>query len=154
MRQNRLPDRQGVTLLELVVAISIAGIVLVSVFFSYGNLAGLFSRQSRTADDLRTTIIIQKRVERLLYPLAVINRCSKHEVEGFEAATGNPVLIRLSGHCLLKGADTAVSGLGTFEFDLKEPTGSRDPRHTAVLLWEGATIAGGWVGGAATVERK
>ncbi|MBN1575037.1 MAG: prepilin-type N-terminal cleavage/methylation domain-containing protein [Chitinispirillaceae bacterium] len=143
----------GVTLLELLIAITIAGIVVTLGFAVYGNIVTLFSRQSRAADDLRSTILMKKRIDQSCSRISVLHRCTDREVSGINSSTDSVVILRCAGNTLFDGHDTIAAGLEKFAFSLVED--KKDARNrNAVLLWEGVLVkTGDWIGGAVALKR-
>jgi len=139
----------GFTLLELLVAITITGIVVTLGFAFYLNFTALFTRQGQTAARLCNTVIVQKRIERVCNGFLRIDRCTENEVSGIAASTGCSRNIRYSGTALIDNDhDTVATNLCMFRFTLTKNRADSFDRN-AVLLWEGTLVGNEWVGGAA-----
>jgi prepilin-type N-terminal cleavage/methylation domain-containing protein len=147
-----MENSYGLTIIELLVAISIAGIVMTLAFAAYGNLLRGFSLQSKTANKVRSSILARKRIDRACNGLSVIHQCSEREIAGINAANNQTVTLRYAGTALLEGDDTICTNLENFAFTLEENGKDKSDRK-AVLFWEGVVKKGGWIGGA-TVVRK
>lgn len=143
----------GFTLLELLVAITVTGIVTTLGFTFYLNFTALFNRQGKTAARLCNAVIVQKRIEQTCNGFSRIDRCTEHEVSGVETSGGRSRRIRYSGTALIDDNDTVATDLSMFRFNLAENRADRFDRN-AVLLWEGTLVDGEWVGGATVVAAK
>ena len=142
----------GTTLIELLIALAIAGIVVSLGFTVYSKVTKEFSFQSRTADALRETILAKKKIDIACGKFAGIRRCSEREITGFGQLNNTVLTLRFNNGYLLSEEDTIVSGLKGLTFSLIEKDGKKGEK--AVLLWEGTLAgSGGWIGGGRVVSR-
>lgn len=143
----------GYTLIELLVAIVIAGIVITLGFTVYGNMVKGFSRQSAAAADLSSTIIVKKNIDRVCRRLAVLKRFSENEISGTSAENDSSITLQVKEKKLLSGNSTIVRGLESFAFSLEENRKDLTDNRV-VLLWEGKLENGNWIGGAMAVRKE
>ena len=154
MNRNECCRRHGMTVVELLVAIAIAGIISTLCFVVYGNTVRMFSRQRHAAVDLQSTIIVKKRIERACGKFKSVRHCTEWEISGSIYDNDSSLTLRFRDGVLFDNNKTVASGIKTFSFSLVENTGDPTDR-TTVLLWEGI-VAGSdhWVGGAVPVRKS
>ena len=149
-RYYRSADRTGTTLIELLVALVIAGTVISLGFSVYATITRDFHRQSLSAEALRNKILVKKRIDGAFSDLASVEHCSGREVRGKGEAGDGSIAIRYVNNSLLNGTDTLVTGLKECTFELSDQKGA-NAGNNGVLCWELLLDKGGWVGGAVVV---
>lgn len=149
-----IKPQHGVTLLELIVAITIAGIVTTLGFTLFGYVTKNFSQQTRSVERLRSTMLAKKRIDRAIGRISTLVRSTEREVCGIDGTLDSLITCRYSGTALLAGDDTIATGLGAFRFSVVEERHGAGSSE-AVLLWNAELAASGdWIGGAAIVRKN
>jgi prepilin-type N-terminal cleavage/methylation domain-containing protein len=144
--------QKGTTLIELLVALVIAGIVVSLGFTVYTTITRQFQRQSREAEALRNAILIKKRIDNACRKIAVLKRCNERELSGTDQTGDSTRTVRYRNGSVFSATDTVTSGFKEFVFSLAED--SKKKNSMAVVLWEGVIAESGqWVGGELTVGR-
>ncbi len=141
---------RGVTIVELLTAMVIAGIVLTLGMTAYRGVLKSFLYKSRAAAGVSAAVIAKKRIERACGRFVKIDRCTEREMSGLDGSD-HPATLRFTGSVLMDGKDT-VAALEEFGFSLREERKAAG-NLVAVLLWEGTLPKGGWIGGAVAVRR-
>ena len=149
---NEIKKQSGTTLIELIIALVIAGIVVSLGFTVYGNITRQFHTQSNNTESIRSKIIVKKQMNRVCSMLSVVDYCSEREVRGVDEITDSIVKIKFHDGSVFHGADTVVTGVKQCSFELMEKKRSSDNKK-AVLQWEVVCEKSGWIGGTVVVNK-
>jgi prepilin-type N-terminal cleavage/methylation domain-containing protein len=143
--------KNGFTIVELLVAITIASIVTTLGFTVYGQVTKRFSRMSASAQNLSEVLLTKKRIDNFCSTLMVILNCSENAMTAKVPCTKNLITARKSGNALVTQTDTIADNITSISFKLVK--GNQRENKNAVLCWE-ATVNNEWTCGAVAVKTE
>jgi hypothetical protein len=154
MLKSKLLSSKGVTMLELLIAFTIAGIVTSLGFTLYTAITKSLRHQSGTAEALCSTILSKKQIEQACNRISVLSKWSEREITGIDKMTDSTITLCYTGNAFYCRNSKIAIGFDTFVFSLLE--NRKDPSdRNAVLLWEGCMSKNGnWIGGAVVVRKE
>jgi Tfp pilus assembly protein PilE len=143
-------NSSGVTLLELLTAIAITGIVIGLIFATYTNFTRGFYRQVNKAGQVRHMLLVKKQIDNGLADIAVVTSIGEKNIDYQSYKSNTPHSIRYNAGALAK--DTAILAAGLSGFSCSLERDAIDSTR-AVLVWE-ALIGNGWIGGGREVRAE
>jgi prepilin-type N-terminal cleavage/methylation domain-containing protein len=147
----RTMDRgSGMTILELIVAMAISGIVVSLIFASNLNVTKGFLLQINKSAQIMQMSMLKKQLDRLAGKVGVVISVRETALEYQDKDTDSLHIISFSDRTLKKDSFVIGKSLDGFAWSIQQPIlGS----GKAVLYWE-AIIGTGWVGGASEVVNQ
>lgn len=149
-RRRKGAHQSGMTILELVVAMAIAGTVISLVLGSYLNITKGFYLQVNKSAQILQMAALKKQIDKNIGAVGVVISVRETALDYQDKEAG--ALHTMSfGNAMLKKDSLIVAGhLEKFAWSLLQP--STGPGK-AVLYWE-AYIGNGWIGGATEVAKQ
>jgi prepilin-type N-terminal cleavage/methylation domain-containing protein len=139
---------KGFTFIELMVAISIASIVVTLTFLFYRNSArGLLLQNSRI-EKVETMVIGKNRIETVLNSITAIHNVNSHEIEFFTSTPETLHRIQLKDSSIFFDTTKILNKVKSLDFS---STVKQD--SSIIVFWSSETQQGGWIGGAIHVYR-
>lgn len=151
MSINSRETNHGITMIELLVAVTIAAIVTALAFTLYTATTGTFFRQNRYADTMTNAVRTKKQIDAAFGNIAVIIRKNDHELQVRPINSDTSYTFGVCGAALMRNSDTIAAPFESFTFSYVENRSSHDD-HTIVVLWEGVlNPKKTWIGGSFVV---
>jgi len=141
-------NQNGFTILELVVAITVATILVALVLSSYVVFTKAFARQTRAGLDVRRSVVMKARVDALMGRIGEVTTVHGNTIEFRDRKTASLREISWRSGALHYGDSTAVTGIT--DFLVSDPDAGCSGPHR-VLLWEAHTESKAWIAGAVRV---
>lgn len=147
----RTIDRNsGMTILELIVAMAISGIVVSLIFASNLNVTKGFLLQINKSARIMQMSILKKQLDRIAGKVGVVISVRETAMEYQDKDTDSLHTISFSDCTLKKDSFIIGKNLDGFAWSIQQPILSSGK---AVLYWE-ASIGNGWIGGATEVVKQ
>jgi prepilin-type N-terminal cleavage/methylation domain-containing protein len=149
IRQNK--QSAGVTLIELLVALTIASVVCGILFYSFRMLYNDAHIQSRRVESLQKALIIKKKIDRMLDTAGIVTDVSEQMVsflkhDPVDSVQGDSVAtINFRQNALFYNRQKSIDSLGAMRFELAK---NLIDKKKYALVWEATTGQGVWIGGA------
>ncbi len=128
----------GYTLLELIIAISIAGIVMTLALAMFTDMGKWFRSQNKQAEKVQEMIVTKKRIDQALKEISVIQNYTEKYLEYNKEGSDSLITLWVNEGVLYSGSEQICSNIKEFAFNYQ----IRD-----LLFWETELKLGGWVGG-------
>lgn len=148
MSQN-LRNVSGTTLLELLVAITVAGAATILVFSFYKNVAKEYWLHTHKSEEVKELIVTRLAIERHFSNVAKVVSCRKDGFDYVSAESDSAGTVRFVSNALIDNNDTIVKNITSFSCQTAMPGGKQ--QGNGVLLWEAVIDNGIWVAGAKDV---
>jgi len=153
----KVKNEFGTTLIEIIVAVVIAGIVFSLIMAFYSNTIKGFWTSTNNSENVKESIVTKMKIEKAISEIenGVVVSWQKDEVvynknQDVGIGLDSVVRIRWQQNAILKGNDTLATNISAFDFNLE--TNITVPGVTKGLLsWEATVRTNGWVGGAGSV---
>jgi type II secretory pathway pseudopilin PulG len=140
----------GMTILELVVAMSIAGIVVGLVMSSYLNITkGFFIQINKSAQVMQLSVY-KKQIDRLVGTIGEVVSVRDASIDYKTSESDTVHTIHFEKNVLKRDTVTVARNVDGFLWSLVQPN-LKSGR--AVLCWE-ARVGNGWIGGAGEVVKQ
>jgi prepilin-type N-terminal cleavage/methylation domain-containing protein len=139
---------KGITLLELLVAITIASIVLSLAFFSFTRLNKDFFQLSNHSVKVQDMVVAKAQVDAVMKKIKNIKTFSENRVEYMCCNNDSVHVLEIKLGKLFNDAVIVNGKINNVKFSM---TG--DSLKKQALLWEGTVEKNGWIGGAVEVRR-
>lgn len=140
-------NRDGFTFIEMIVAISIAAIVVVLIFaFLRSTLRGARMQETRV-ENVKKMILARKRIESVVNKMEYIESVHKENVEFKEYDSDTIHDLAFKNERLIVGIDTIINKIKDFNFEYDEQN-----KNKKILYWEGQMTSGSWIAGARCFE--
>jgi prepilin-type N-terminal cleavage/methylation domain-containing protein len=139
-------NKSGYSLIELLIATVVAGIVASLAFMVFTNLQKDFRFQNSHAERVREMILTKKKIESALSHIEKVKSYTVTSVTYNQNSSDSICIIQFKNGSLLNGSSEVCKKLSKFRFEFVE---SQDDNLTkkSLLLWEGELERGGWIGG-------
>lgn len=140
----------GVTLIELLVAMTIASIVCGILFFSYQTLARNMHTQSKRVDSLQKAFVIKKKIDHMLGDIRGVSAVTEQEIDYIKPILPDSSIADSMGRIVFKqnalycDGRKVIDTLGALTFKFTKNV--MDKKQYA-LVWDGTTVQGIWIGG-------
>ncbi len=146
MRGNVDRPIGGYTLVEMMVAVSMAGIVSILIMGAYTGLFKGFEIQAGNAAEAQAMILGKKQIDRMMRSLRSVTEVSPRGILG---ANDRDSIINISYvKGVLSDGIQSVS-LDSFSCMVKK---TEYPDGPAYLIWDATVPGGKWIGGAVGIE--
>ena len=142
MRKNKLIS--GFSLLELIVAIAIAGIVMTLAFTVFTDAVKGFRFQSSHAENIRKMLITKKRIDKLFSNISSVESWTEYSMKYKKDESDSVFTIRFSNEKLFSDNSLICENMKSFKFDLKDDKSG----NKQLFFWEAVLNKGNWIGGA------
>lgn len=133
----------GFTLLELIIAISVSGIVLTLLLAVFTDVGKWFALQNVRADTVRKMLITKKKIDRELFKMDYIHSWSAERVTFGINSYDSSIVVDVRNGVMHRNTEQICSGLKKFEFEFYQ---------NKILFWESELESGGWIGGAVVLD--
>ncbi|MBD3422069.1 MAG: hypothetical protein GF398_18305 [Chitinivibrionales bacterium] len=141
------PGKQaGMTLLDLVVAIVVAGILVTLVFGVYLNVTRGFRSQTKAARRVEEMILTKDKIAAAMSRVSTLKGYSGRRIEFYSSSSDTLHGLHFKSNTLLLNNEIAAGGLKSFQFDIE----NNDNR--ALISWDAEMSTGAWLGGATVVK--
>lgn len=139
----------GTTLLELLVAIVVAGIISVLAFTFYSNVVKGYWLHDKRSESVKEAIAARIVLHQRFSAIDKVVSCRKDGFDYVKTDEDTIRTIKFAPKALLDNNDTILKNLSTFSTSIALP--AQKQQGKGVLLWEAETNNGNWVAGATEV---
>lgn len=143
-------NHSGMTILELCVAMAIAGTVVSLILGSYLNITKGFFLQINKSTQVLQMATLKKQLDQQVGSIGVVVSVRETALDYQERDSDSLHTMNFSNSLLKKDTLIIARNLDGFKWSLLQPTTGSGK---AVLLWE-AMLGNGWIGGAAEVVKQ
>lgn len=148
---NNKAQKCGHTLMELMIAISIISILVPLIFMAYLSIYKQFKYNTNKADRVMETVVIKKKIDRLITDIENVNSTYKTSFGYFGNRDNKTHLLSFRGNTLCIDNKIKINKVKTFNYLITEKK-SASGRH--LLLWEVILESGNWIAGAKVIGFK
>lgn len=142
-------DARGVTLIELVLAITISAIVVSMVFFTYISIFKGYKSHTVQSQHVMELVVTRKKLDKLFSEVGAVETVEPSRIVYVPSSQASGTsTIAWTSRKLLRGSEESGIALKDMAFRHQTLEGA----SSGVLLWEGHTSAGLWVGGGCVVK--
>jgi prepilin-type N-terminal cleavage/methylation domain-containing protein len=149
MKILRSINKGGYSLLELTVAIAVAGIVSLLLFRVYSEISKEFSIKTRTAQRIQQMIYHKKRIDRLVSRIENLKSCGSANIYWTTAGDSGCSLVFANNRLKYNG-NFLPGDFEKFVFTLVTYNENEDTQYQ-LLRWDATLKTGCWIGGAREV---
>jgi len=142
--KRTVQHRAGMTLLELVVAITVTAILCIVLSTAYINLYRQYHRQISSAQSIHEALTVKARVDRVFRRGARVRIEAENRVRIYGAADSVGQIVQSREGALWVGDTVLLRDIHDFAVS-EINTQLGDP---VAYTWEFTMVRGGWVGGA------
>ncbi len=147
---STIDNPTGTTVIELIIAVSVALIISTMVLAAYLIIFKEFNLFTRKADAVMETIVLKKKIDALFTDVMTVTEKYKTTMEYTDSENNDHVLTFRNGSIYL-GNTVKTSGLKSFNYSISEKRGAGG-RY--LLLWDAVLVNKHWIGGAKEVNVK
>jgi Tfp pilus assembly protein PilW len=148
-----LSASHGVTIIELITAMTVTSFLAASIFIAYTNLYQIFQRQTRQAERIREAVVVKAKMDYAFKRVGFIEEVHPSEIR-FQRETEDSIhTISWRDSCVLLDQTILARRIASLTFAISAE-GTGNGRHA--LLWDAVIAGGRWIGGAhiATVRAE
>jgi hypothetical protein len=140
----------GVTLLELLIAISVTMIVITLAFGVFTDIFKGFWFQKNHAKQVREMVVAKQWIESGLKNITRIDQSTDKSISFYRSNSDSLMTMQFSGDSVCLGKQKLCRGFSEFSFELIRKNDSPNRR---MLFWHGILKQDGWIGGAIEIEQ-
>lgn len=133
----------GFSLLELIIAISVAGIVTTLALTAFTDIFKGFKLQNSRAERVREMIITKKKIEQIFTNISSTVSWTDYSVRYKTEGSDSVITVQYKNGSLFKDNTIICDNLKSFKFDKREHGSSRNE----LFFWESVLLNNGWLGG-------
>lgn len=138
---------KGITLLELLVAITIASVVISLAFFSFTRLNKDFFQLSNRSIKVQDMVVAKAQVDAVMKKIKIVRTISEKKIEYVCCNNDSIHVLEVRQGKLYDDAVIVNGKVQNLKFSV---TG--DSLKRQALLWEGTVEKNGWIGGAVEIK--
>jgi len=140
--------KNGVTMVELVITISVVSIFSTFIFGSYLAIYKQFKYQTTRANKVIEVVRVKKDIDQIFKDIKEITGIYKNSFEYFDSKTNTAHYISLKNNSLYLDNTLIIDKIKSFTFSISE---KKTISGDNLFIWEAVLINGYWIGGAKKV---
>ena len=151
MRSRNNNSSSGVTLIELLVAMVVSGVVISGAFMLFVNVSKGFWFHKNNAEKVREMVVAKKKIESAIATLGKVETFTSNSFSAWSTNGDSLIDVRMTGDTLYASKKPIAGGLSTFTVQIIQKNATTQ-NSIAILQWEAEMKkGGGWIGGSRAV---
>jgi type II secretory pathway component PulJ len=150
-RSTRTPLSRGVTIIELVTAMTVTSFLAVSIFIAYTNLYHIFLRQTQQAERIREAIVVKTKMDALLRDIVFIEEAQSREIRYQRELEDSSHTLAFRDNSIFSDNILLAPRIGSLTLSLSAES---DESGRRALRWDAVITGGRWIGGACIVAMR
>ena len=148
-RESEFSSRNGFTLVELIVAISLGMFITTLIFAGYTDLFKGFRRQALRAENVRNMVQIKRGMDHAFGQAQVLTMVSARKIVYLEQGSLKEHAISFRDNAVYKDDEIIQKGIRGFVFTASDKKTNQGFR---IVCWEALLAHNAWAGGVASIR--
>jgi prepilin-type N-terminal cleavage/methylation domain-containing protein len=142
----------GVTLIELLIAITVSAFVVSGALLLYVNVSKGFWKHKENAEKVREMIVAKIKIDAAIANLGKIETYTTTGFSAWSAHADSLIEFTFTSDTLFASKKPVAFGMKTFMVEMIQ-NNTTEQTGVALLQWEAEMTKGGWIGGSRAVYK-
>ena len=145
-------NNRGVTLIELIVAITVSAFVVSGALLMFVNVSKGFWKHKENAEKVREMIVAKKKIDAAISGLGKIETYTTTGFSAWSAHADSLIEFTFARETLFASKKPVAFDMKTFKIEMIQ-NNTTEQTGLALLQWESEMTKGGWIGGSRAVYK-